>query len=84
MITFYVTKWMVIYLFWYKPYENPIDFAMEILNEITSLLMLYQMLTFTNWGPEPEVQYAIGYTFAATMALNLAIHILFMLGTTAI
>ena len=57
MATFYVCTGMVIYFLWFRPFEEIKVTMLEVMNEITTIAMLYVMLTFSDWVPSPEVRY---------------------------
>lgn len=49
---------------------------MEVLNEVTSILLLYHMFTFTDWVPGATTRYMLGWSFIAVTCTNLGIHFL--------
>lgn len=69
---------MIIYLFTCWPFEEPIFTKIEVMNEITSIFLLYHMLTFTDWV-EVEERYLMGWSFIAVTSTNLAIHFLLLM-----
>ena len=65
----------MIYLLTFWPFEDPLFTKMELMNEIFSLLLLYHMLTFTDWLPSAEHRYLSGWSFAFFTCLNMAMHL---------
>ena len=49
---FFSTTALIIYLFWYWPFKENFFTRIEIMNEVTNLVMLYFMLAFSDWVPE--------------------------------
>ena len=50
------------------------------MNEITSLMLLYHMLTFTDWLPSAEHRYLSGWSFCFFICANMAMHLYILLG----
>ena len=48
----FVSLGMVIYLQWYKPFEQNFNNNIETFNEATALVMTYFLLCFTDFVPE--------------------------------
>ena len=48
------------------------------MNEVTSLLLLYTMLGFTDWIDDQYDRYNIGWPFSIIISLNLSIHLFFL------
>ena len=78
MIMFYLTTAMIIFLFWNCPFEENFYTRIEVLNEVTTMFLLYTMLCFTDWVGSPEQRYEIGYFFIAFIILNISVHLFFL------
>lgn len=65
---------MVIYLLTFWPFEDPIFTKIEVMNELTSILLLYHLFTFTDWIPDASKRYMMGWSFIVIMACNLGVH----------
>jgi len=74
LVTYLVTTTVILYLLYFWPYESTFDTLSEILNEVTTLLMLYIMLSFTDWQIDEQLVYFLGYVFSAIMLLNFLAH----------
>jgi len=71
---------MMIYLLTFWPFEDPIFTKIELMNEITSLFLLYHMFTFTDWVPSATSMYISGWSFCFFACLNMGMH-LYILGS---
>lgn len=78
-IQFFCSVWMMIYLLTFWPFKDKIFTKVEVMNEVTSLLLLYHMLTFTDWVPRAETRYVMGWSFIGITSGNLAIHMLLLI-----
>ena len=74
-IQFFVSVWMIIYLFHYWPFENRIFTILEVVNEVTTVLLLYHMLCYTDFVPDPWTRYIMGWSFILVTCGNLIIHV---------
>ena len=79
MATFCVCTAKIIYLLWFMPFEETLVNLLEVMNEITTILMLYVMLTFSDWVPSPELRYQLGWIFIGVLVLNTVVHIYFLI-----
>ena len=55
---------------------------MEIFNEVTNLILVYHMLTFTDWVGDPETRYTIGYSVMGAVFSNVCAHFYFLIKDT--
>ena len=78
MGAFYMSTVMVIYLLWYWPFEQRFNTAIEFFNEVTTVLMLYVAIAFTDYVPDAEVRYGAGWPFIGVQLINCGIHIFFL------
>ena len=51
-----ISVFYIIYLMWYRPLESPFEIRMEVMNECTVICLLYNMMCFTDFVPEPETR----------------------------
>lgn len=79
MGAFFLTTGMIIYLLWFWPFADNFFTRIEVMNEITSILMLYVMLVFSDWVPEPLVRYDFGWIFIGLFSANVCVHVFFLL-----
>ena len=75
----YITTAMMIYLMWYKPFEDNFFNYIEVMNEITAILLLYVMFSFTDWIPDAGNRYDYAWFFIGITSLNLLVHIFFLM-----
>lgn len=67
------------YLFMYKPFETQLMLGLELFNEMTSLVLLYLALGFTDFISDEELEVELGWVFNSIMAVNICVHLYFML-----
>ena len=65
----------VCYLLWYKPFEDSRVNKLEVMNEATNFIMLYHVMCFTDFVPEAEDRYQIGWSFLFFIIVNLLVHL---------
>ena len=63
------------YLNNFSPFESVLETRIEIMNEYTSLILLYSMLGFTDLLSDPEDRSNVGNIYLAVTLLNLVLHI---------
>lgn len=51
---------------------------MEILNEMTTLCILYMVMCFSDFVGEPATRHKCGYMFIGVLATFVVIHLLFL------
>ena len=51
-IQFVCSTTMIIYLLYWWPFQTPFDTKIEVMNELTSLLLLDHLFMFTDWLPK--------------------------------
>ena len=81
IVAFFTTMVLVVYLLWWRPFERNFDNGIEVMNEMSSLLLLYLLMTFSDWIPDVELRHAIGWLFIGIICFNLSIHIYFLTRT---
>ena len=72
---FYINSFMIIYLIYCQPFEDPFHTKIEVMNEYTSIVMMILMLSFTEAIPEAETRYTYGWLFMGLLCLNFAAHL---------
>lgn len=77
-VLFACTITSIIYLIWFQPFESKFANRMEVLNDITTLLLLYLLMTFTPWVDDSELRFKLGYVFIGVMSTNIATHFFFL------
>ena len=55
---------------------------MEIFNEVTNLILVYHMLTFTDWVGDPAMRFNLGYSVMLAVLINVTVHFSFLIGST--
>ena len=73
---------LLIFIGWHRPMESNFDNNMELLNELATLAALYMMMMFTDFVGDPATRNTCGWAFIGVIILFLAIHLLFLLGST--
>ena len=73
----------LIYLVKFKPFDDNRVNRLEVMNEATNFVMLYHVMCFTDFVPEAEDRYYIGWSFIACIVVNLIVHMsLLIIDTT--
>ena len=54
----------------------------ELFNECTIIVLVYTLLCFTDFVPDPEVRSSIGTFFVGLCCFNLSVHLVILLGTS--
>ena len=67
------------YLVKYQPFEDRKILKLEIMNEVTNFILLYHLLTFTDFVGDVEARYSIGWSFLFFMCGNLCVHLYLMI-----
>ena len=70
---------MSIYLQWFKPLESNFANNIETFNEVTTIVLTYFLLCFSDFVPEPETRSELGIHYNNTTFLNMAVHLYIML-----
>ena len=69
----------LIFLLHFDMYLERLVEKLEIFNEVTTLVLLYHLLGFTNFVSDIETQYIIGFSFVFFLSGNMATHVYFLL-----
>ncbi len=73
---------MIIYITYVKPFQLPLLNRLEMFNEYSILVATYHLYCFTDFVPDPETQYQMGWSIIVVTILNMAVNILFMMYMT--
>ena len=69
----------LIILEYVRPLKSNAAHKNEIFNEIVMLLLLYTFISFTDWVPNLETKFKLGYVACGLIVLHLMINIFIML-----
>ena len=65
-------------MLYYQPFEEVKIFRLEVMNELTNIILLYHLFFFTDFVGDAEVRYQIGWSFIAVTAGNMFVHFTLM------
>ena len=71
---------MIIYLVYWRPLNSHFANMMETFNEVTCVILMYHLQLFSDFVPEAETRSHVGTSFIVVIALNISVHLYFMLG----
>ena len=74
-ITFFGSLAMIKFYFDYTPYESPLLNRFEKVNEIFTLFISYYLFIFTEFVPDVEVRYKMGFYYINLVSLVFAFNI---------
>ena len=74
-----ITTAMIFYLMWFKPFEDNFFNHIEVMNEVTAMLLLYIMFSFTDWIPDAKSRYDYAWFFILITISNLLVHVFFLM-----
>mmetsp|Transcript_12163 Transcript_12163/g.15528 ORF Transcript_12163/g.15528 Transcript_12163/m.15528 type:complete len:172 (+) Transcript_12163:633-1148(+) len=57
---FFFSSATIIFLLWFRPLDSSLALKVEIMNEVTNLLLQYMLLCFTDFVPEAETREQVG------------------------
>ena len=69
----------MIILEYIRPLKSNAAHKNEIFNEIVMILLLYTFISFTDWVPNLEAKFKLGYVACGLIVLHLMINIFIML-----
>ena len=80
-----ITSVMVIVIFGYSNvYYMAKDRRLEFFNEFTILCCIYHYYLFTDFVPDPEARYTVGYSLIGFTLLNFIVNVIVMTYTTLV
>ena len=65
-----------------KPLESRGTLMKQTLDECTYLVLVYLLMCFTNFIPDPEVRNQVGIAYISVMMLNMGVHLLFLISSS--
>ena len=69
---------VLIYLTFVRPFEITLMNNMEIFNEFCVFLATTHLFQFTDYVPDPEIQYFFGWSIIGVTLLNIIVNMLVM------
>ena len=69
---------IVLYLKTFKPLDSPFSNRMEVLNECTVIFLVYFLMLFTDFVPDPENRNKIGRYYVRVNILHMIFHLVFL------
>ena len=69
---------MVIFLTYFEPMESRFTNRMEVFNECTCIVLMYHIMCFSDFVPNPATRSSIGISFIVTIFSNVFVHLYFM------
>ena len=69
----------IIFTLWFMPLDSKGANYIEVLNEVTLLLLTYHLWCFTDFVGEPETRNYLGFAFIATTQSNILVHLILMI-----
>ena len=58
-----------------RPFDEEITNRLDMLNEATTVVLLYMIYNFSDLIPDEENRYMVGYFFVAILFGNLSVHL---------
>lgn len=72
---------MIYFLIVLTPFEDTVANYKEIVNEITTLLLIYNMTGFTGQITTAETRYYIGWPFIIIVSIHMSLHLIIVILT---
>ena len=69
------------YLAAFRPFISKKQLGLELMNEIIEALLLYHLLTFSDWYTDDEMKETLAHSFNAVIFTNITIHLVFLFYT---
>ena len=70
-----ITTLMIIFLQWFGPLQNSISITLETFNEIINLMLLYLLMSFSEFVGNPNMKRALGFFFIAIVCSFASLYI---------
>ena len=67
---------MIFYIQLCKPLESRLAQGIELMNEITAIVLTYGLKCFTDFVPNEETRSKIGYYYIGVSSANILIHLI--------
>ena len=71
----FISTFYIIVVGWVQPFESKLANRLETFTECITLGTLYLLMLFTDFVPESETRYAMGFVFIALVLLFAAVHL---------
>ena len=78
-ILFAFSTTSIIYLLTFWPFANDRATLLEVFNELCCFMLLYHLLCFTDFVPDAQLRYYLGYSYVFFSAGCIIVHILFII-----
>ena len=78
-ISLVITMSMAMFISTWQPYENKFENQLQTFNQFITLSILYVMMCFTDFVPDPEIRYSLGYVQIVLVALMISATVLSMI-----
>ena len=74
----------ICYMCAYQPFEERKILALEVMNEVTNLILLYHVMCFTRFIPNAEDRYQLGWSFIGFISCNMLVHFVLLVKDTVL
>ena len=82
MIQMSVSLLVACYLGDFKPMDSPFANRIEVMNELTIVVLTYGQMHFTEHIPEPENRNGLGYVYIGVILANTSVHLVILIRDT--
>ena len=62
----------------FQPFVNKVLNYLEVMNEVSILIIIYHMIVFTDYVDSRSTQYVVGYSVCIFTGLNICINVIFL------
>ena len=59
----------IIYIGLVSPYWRALDNKVELFNELVNCIVIYHFICYTDFLPDPEIQFQLGWSMIITLCL---------------
>ena len=77
-VTLFLTTLMLIYQGWVKPFEFKKRNFQELINEVLILLNAYFLIMYSDFVPDPEVRYLMGWVNIGMLIIMMGFNVFIM------
>jgi hypothetical protein len=78
MVLVHSTTMTMCFNAYFQPFVNNVLNYLEIMNEVTILILIYHMIVFTDFVESRTMQYQLGYLVCIFTVLNICINVIFL------
>jgi hypothetical protein len=68
---------------YFQSFANKVLNYLEVMNEVTILIIIYHMIVFTEFVDSRSTQYKVGYSVCIFTGLNICINVIFLFSNLA-